>query len=403
MTPFKRNIPLIYITSFLGGLEFALPIKVLYLQQELLTIFYVTLVLAIKTGATFALELPTGIITDRWGRKLSLLLSSIFGILSLICYLIGQYLLIFLLAAVCSAIAQTTASGTSTSLVYESLAQIQGKYTSFKRVQSINYAMWPIGASIASVVGSYIGAINYRLPFLLMLFPSTIVLLLRFKLVEPQTSENHVNDPDSRPTISDTCRNSINLLRSNRQVRIIILIGVFSYIGEISHQLKPVYFQFKGIAISYFGYLYALAFIAVFAGSVLSDPLSKRMTERHLLISCAVFSQIVTMSSILTTGLLSGLFLICSSFSWGVTWPVLSDLLNNELEGNNRTTILSFDNMMKMLIFAILSPVYGYLVDQFNILQLYLLDWIIAGVLILPLFWIRNEQSAADPGVSSYI
>src|SRR5690348_2060009 len=73
-----RNIPLLYITSFLGNFRLNAPILILYLQQQTGSFTAaMSLLSCLMIGASL-LDIPTGALADLVGRKTSIVLGWIF-------------------------------------------------------------------------------------------------------------------------------------------------------------------------------------------------------------------------------------------------------------------------------------------------------------------------------------
>lgn len=381
--PYRRNLILIYIKSFLGGLVFYLPILAIYLEDKLYSILNVTIILSVRALAIVILEVPTGVISDTFGRKISLILSNIIGIIYIFLLIFSSSMIEFSLAMVVGALSFTLTSGTDTAILFESVEKIEDNKPQFKTVTAIHSSLWPIGASISSIIGSYAATHSMTFPFYMTMVATLLGLLVLLFIRD-------INEEDEEKEESKVMQ-SIRLISRNTQLKIIFGVGFVSYaIGEVVHSLKPVYFEFKGIDLELFGMLFFLTFGFSFIGSLLSSPLSTRFGDKRVLIISSFIPFFFQVFSLLSTGFLSGILLTVGSLSWGVRWPILSHLTNLEIVSGNRATVLSMSTMANYLGFVMISPIFGYIADLYDISTLVLIDAIVSVFLAFIYFKLRG-------------
>jgi len=281
-----RNIYLLYVNAALRGLEFYIPIYALYLQEELFSIFNVTIILAINAIAIILLEIPTGALADMFGRKITLIGSGFSSIIFLVLIFVGDSFMVFVLAVIFQALGYTLASGTTDSLLYESIQAIDVESRpSFKKAVGILHSLWPIGASVSSIIGGILAKQSMKLPILVTIMPFIIAFFALFLVENPtikEQSRDGIQLEKTEQSIWRQVRDSTGIIKHNRQLIIIFSVGFFSYaIGEVIHRLKPVFFSFKIIPVEFFGFFYGIAFGMSFLGSILSEPISKRLGPKQ--------------------------------------------------------------------------------------------------------------------------
>jgi len=115
---------------------------------------------AIFTFSMFLLEVPTGVIADKFGRKTSLVLSGLVTGIAILVYASYANFWIFALGEVLFAVGSTLASGADSALIYDSLKQIGKEKKSksiFNRTESVGLLAMMISAPLGSLVAKYIG------------------------------------------------------------------------------------------------------------------------------------------------------------------------------------------------------------------------------------------------------
>ncbi|MBT5023175.1 MFS transporter [Candidatus Woesearchaeota archaeon] len=387
------KIKLIYLFSFLRGLEFFIPIRALYYQQELFTVFNVTLILAIRAISTTIFEVPSGAIADLFGRKKTLIVASIAGIIALIFLSIGQSLIFFVLYAVLIAIADSLVSGTDTAILFDTVklfgnktkpvtkkiavAQSEAdlgkkeapvipetikKFPKFKKVIAINNSMWPIGASISSIIGGFLAINSLRTPIIATILPFILVLIVALFIYDPPyKKEKHKN-------IFKHMFSSLKSVINNRQIIILSSAGLlFFAFAEVAHQLDPVFYEFKSISVGLFGIIFAATFGLSFVGSYMSNWVSDKIGNKNTILITAIIPPFLLFGATLAFGIWSAVLIILSSIFWGLRWPITSHLMNIEVSSKQRATVISIGNLSRKLGFAIFAPIFGLFVDNYNI------------------------------------
>jgi len=379
--PLERNIWIIYVSGFLRGLVFFLPIFALYIQQELFTVLNVTLILSVGSFTALIFEIPSGAFADLFGRKRTLVIASILLIVALAFLSVGGRMMFFILYAIINGIAESLFSGTDTALLYDTLKNL-GRKNTFKKVIAIVNMMWPAGATIGAIIGGVLAATSLQLPVALTLVPFTLAFLLTIFLVEPSyEKETHKN-------MFLQMQNAFKTIISNKQILLLSLTGFLLYsFGEVAHNLNPIFFQAKSIPVAIYGIIFAASFGLSSLGSISSHYLSDRFGDKKTLLVSAIIPPFLLFFATIVTGIWSAILIVIGSFFWGIDWPIISHLLNQETMSKQRATVISFGNLMKRLGFAIFAPFFGYIAGMYTIGTVFklaaVLSLSVVGVLLM--------------------
>ncbi len=409
-----RNIRLTYLFSFLGGLMFFIPIYALYLQQELFTVFNVTLIIALQSIATLIFEVPSGAVADLFGRKNTLIFSRFLAVIALIFLAVGNNLIFFVIYAILNALAMSLVSGTDTALIFDSIKGIDKttkktamalseaalgkkeaplmmeglqKKPHFKKVMAIKNSMWPIGASISSLVGGFLAITSLRLPIFATIIPFSLAFFLAFFLKEPKyKKETHKN-------IFSHMFSSTKIVLKKKQVLLLTLLGFLFYsFIETPHQLNAIFFEFKAIPLNYYGFIFAGMFLLSFFGALSSYWVSNKIGNKNTIIISALMPPFLLFGSTLVFGVWAGIFIIISALFWGIRWPVMMHLLNLEIESKHRATIISIGNLLKKFGLAIFAPIFGYFVDLWNINTAFKISAGLSLITFFLVFFIKEKD-----------
>jgi|TARA_Y100000310_G_scaffold307233_1_gene349152 MFS family permease len=382
----SRNIYLIYASMIAGGLLFFLPILALYFEETLFTATNVALIFSIEAIAMVLFEVPTGAIADLFGRKKTLVLANFVVLIAVSFLYIGGSMLMFILFAIFNSFARALSSGTYNAFIYDSLKE-ENKEKYYKKVIGTFHALWPLGASIGSIIGGYLAKVSLSFPIGLSLIPLFVAFILTLKLKEPDyEKEEHRN-------ILKHMFESSKLILKNKQL-ILLVIGGFLLLafGETVHLLSPLFFKFKEIPIMFFGWIMAFVFGLSSLGYYLSHTVSEKIGNKTTLIASVIIAPILLIIATLTTKFTSILFFIIPSFFFGLRNPVRSHLLNVEVPSSKRATIISISNFLGQLGVAIFAPFIGYFAELYTINTAFMISAIFMFSATILFFFVKNRE-----------
>lgn len=121
MSATARNIRLYPWFKALQNLLFWQAIWFLFFQSEL-SAAEAILIYVLYDIATTVLEVPSGYFSDRFGRRLTLIVSAVAGLTAALMQAVGDGFAVFAAAQIALGVHMAFASGTDSSLLYESLA-----------------------------------------------------------------------------------------------------------------------------------------------------------------------------------------------------------------------------------------------------------------------------------------
>jgi MFS family permease len=374
----SKNILVSYLSVFLLGLMFFAPIWALYLEKQLFSITNVAIIIAINSFASVLFEIPTGAIADLFGRKKTIIVSYCLFFVSTIFLYIGGSMAIFVIYAIFFAMAGTLISGSDNALIYDTLKQ-ERKEKYYKKIIGTYHAIWPLGAVIGAVVGGYLANINLSLPILYTLIPFGFAIFVTFFLKEPKYPK------EKNKNILKHSFLSSKIALKNKQI---LLLSLFTFViwglGESIHLMKPLFFDFKDISLTQFGYVFALTYGLSSIGHYFSHDFSEKFGSKKTLMITSLLDPIIIVGATFLIGLPSALLLVTASFLFGLRNPVIFDLVNKETPSKKRATVLSlisFSEQLGKIIFALFL---GYMADLYTINTAFK----IAGMMIVLAFLI---------------
>ena len=192
MSPAARNIALYPWFKFFQNLLFWQATWFLFFQSEL-SAAQAILIYVFYDIATTVFEVPSGYMSDRIGRRITLILSVIAGLLATLMQGFGSGFLVFAAAQIAMGAHIAFASGTDSSLLFESL-KAEGRED---EVETHELRAWRsnfIALAVSAVVGGAMALWDMRLPFLGSAVAFAVLLLVVFRFTEPQHKEPKSGD-----------------------------------------------------------------------------------------------------------------------------------------------------------------------------------------------------------------
>lgn len=350
-----------YLITLIGGMLFFLPILALYFEENLFTITNVAIIFAVQSIAMVFFEIPTGAIADLFGRKKTIIFAHSLALVALYFLYVGETMKMFILYALLNAFARSLSSGTDSAFLYDTLKQ-ENKEKYYKKIIGTFSALWPVGASMGAIIGGYLAKISLSTPVLWTFVPFSIVFILLFFLKEPKyEKEEHRN-------IFRHMFESSKLIIANKQIIILLIAGFILFaFNETTHVLQPIFFEFKGMPVLYFGYIVAAVFGFSAIGHYFSHDISEKIGNKATLILATIGTPLFLFLATLTTNFTSVILFVIPSLFHGLRNPVNDHLLNLEVESRKRATILSSSNFMRQLGLAIFAPFVGYWAELYTI------------------------------------
>jgi MFS family permease len=209
----------VYLSNFLTGLVFWYGIEKLFLASIGIDAFAIGLISVVYITLNLLLDIPSGMLADRWSRKGMLIVSAVALALSDLIMGSSNSLAIYIIGAVLYSIYVVSTSGTYQAITYDSLHE-DGLQKTYSKVQGSAYALFLCGAGIANIASGFIAAkFGYRLPFFISIIPCALNILVILSIREPK-----YHKPENKQSTSKQLRSSTKAILSIRLLRTLAII-----------------------------------------------------------------------------------------------------------------------------------------------------------------------------------
>lgn len=183
----NQNIVIYPWFKFCQNLVFWQAIWFLYFQNELSAAEAILLYAVYDIGTT-VLEVPSGYMSDRLGRRFTLIASAVAGLGGAVLLAFGNQFEVFVLAQVLLGASGAFASGTDSALLYESLTAA-GRQNEIERQELKAWRFSFCALAISALTGGAMALQSFMLPFLAGAIAFACVLVTAILFREPPRTE----------------------------------------------------------------------------------------------------------------------------------------------------------------------------------------------------------------------
>lgn len=383
---YYRNIPLLYIYSVLIK-RVSMPIIILYFLLNNLNFTQIGILAAVMAITQISLEIPGGIFADTHGKKLSLMLHSVFATLTMFFYFIGNSFVYFLIASVMYGIAGGFITGTRNALLYDSLTELN-KASEFKKYNGrVLLYSHLINAGILLMI-PVIYNYNSKLPFLIGITFFIISIVTSLFMIEPPIQKIHKK---SFSSYYKRFFESLKEISVSKKLLLTLILSMIAagFVYMSSEFIQPL-LRISGLEIIYFGIIYALMRGITGLGGIVTHKIEKYFKLDYLLFIGAGIILISFVGFSYGVGLIIILAVLLIKFGEGFNRIVFEDEINKNIKSNNRTTILSVSSLSNSLLKALLIVIFGIVADIVGVQGMFIYVIILFLIVVaLVLFFMR--------------
>ena len=360
ITGAHRQLRKLYSLNFLANISIASAAWVALLVSRGFSLVEVGIAEMVFHIVSIIAEIPSGMFADVWGRKKSLIVSSLCGIVSSIALGFTSTFAGVIVSMVFTALSYNFSSGSDSALAFDSLKEVNRteEYDRYISIQTVIYrvsnAIASLGAGLALIMGNRNAQM---LGLCLTLIGLAVTLTLK---------ENEVivakQKLSYRKRLSNLIHESIGFLRSNKRASRLIfgntLVGAFDVLLLFFLQAK---FQEAGADNLMLGILLFITYAGGILGAYLAAKYKDKAKFEYLFIVCLIL--VVSGSAAAFTNVLWIMTLggFLSAFADDLLQIRADVILNNMIPESSRATLISVNSLCFSLIMIVMSPLAGIL------------------------------------------
>lgn len=348
-----------YVYKFFDDLVFIYPFYVLMMQDNGLTPMQVSVALLIWSATSFLLEIPSGVVADKYSRKHVLVFAQLVRILGYALWLLFPSFLGFVLGFILWGAKSAFTSGTYDALVYDELKEMQAEKEFTKYIGKIN------GISYLGLLASALGAsvaIHWGYSFVLII--SLLSLFISALAISSVPKAKAVETTHEKEYFKLLKEGLTFALRSPFLLGLIVFISLVQGLGGALDEYWPVFASSTGLQQSFIA-----IFIAVYGGvQFIASNIAYRFTgfsNRTLYFMVILQGALLLVASLIFKPL-AVLFLLVFTFIFKTVDTVFQGKLQDKLPSHIRATISSVNGFFVEVSAMVVYIGFGALAEGYG-------------------------------------
>lgn len=360
---FKKTL---YLYAFFSDFFLVFAIDKLIFKETGLSLAQIAIIVSAWGAVQLLVEIPSGILADKWNRKYMLALTGFFFFLCYLTWIIFPSFFGYLIGfSLFYALGEAFLSGTDQAYIYDYLA-VKGNLNDYEKTYGLFKSIRMAGVAFAWLLGGFLSDVfSYEFVIVLAAISGFTTFILGLLL------------PKIPQTISVKNQNQLEFFKDSfiyaYKNHKIFTIFIWSIIIGSSYRLLDEYWA---VYYNWFGFsnttLGILVFISAITGSTIGGFVNK--FKNNLLKNINILSFILTIIIILA-GLYKSIFIIPFLM---LLEPlvhligIMSDsLIQRNALADKRSTIASTNSFLKN-VFLITGLFFGWIVDLYSVQKGYL-------------------------------
>jgi MFS family permease len=401
----RRYFAVWWVYSFGGGFLFG--VYPLFLRARGLNQLQMNSVLATYFMVTFLTDVPTGAFADALGRRRSFMLGCALRTLAFTVYFFAYHYPIFLLGETIDGIGTTFCNGAIDAWGVDALDQagFQGlKDRLFSRISQLSN----FGFMASAVIGAYVAGYDIAWPWILGAAGYSIAGMVGALLMsDGGRKEAHLDLAAMAAEVGRRISDGLREGFGRRSVLLLSLANGVLFAAWAPYWLEwPQYFNDSyAVGIWIVGWLYALFTISRMAGAEAVIRIGGDQNGRPQRLSILA---VVSAALIFSAGAVGHRptivlpILVALNLCWGSLMPLEQSWFNEQLDADERATLLSFNSTFSTLGGSMGLIAGGIIADRFGIQAAWQFGGLLSVVVVPCYLALRTRRPApASVGVSS--
>ncbi len=363
----KRQLRLLYMNTSFGAFQIAGASWVALLAARGFSLVEIGFAESVFHVASLLFEVPSGVISDVFGRKRSMVLSQCMTILSALLMLCSDSLAGVLPAMVFSAFGYNFLSGTREALAWETL-KADGREAEYDGYASTDMMLYTFFSSLATLCAGLALTLGYRRAYLIDIGLGALGLTLALRLIEiGRPRENGKGAPGAasgetvwKQVFSCLRESGRFLLHSRKAMELILQNAAVGAAATLLRFFLQARLPEKGLPDALLGPALFLMGLGGAAGARLILCCKSWSYAKVFAVSAAVVTGCVAASLLpVPAVMVVGGFLAALSDNF---LQVRSDVrLNEMVPAEQRATLISVSSLCFSAVMIVLSPLFGIL------------------------------------------
>ncbi|PXF34300.1 MFS transporter [Mesotoga sp. SC_NapDC] len=366
--------------GFLKNLRFFDPFLILFFMEMGLSFLQIGTLISVREVATNLLELPTGIIADLYGRRLSMVLSMVSYLSSFMVFYFFPSFYVYMIAMIAFAFGEAFRTGTHKAMILEYLRineMTDMKVHYYGATRAASQLGSAINALIAAFLVFYSG--SYKIVFLASVLPYAANLINL--MLYPKELDGELRSGEKRETI----KAFLGIFRNGDALKGVLNSSLYdAFFKVVKEYLQPILealalglpimiaFSAEQRTSVIVGVVYFVIYIATSYASKNAGKLSGKFgTEARALNYTYIFGAVLIIFSgifqIFALQVLAVLIFFFLFILENFRRPINISYISDNIDHKTMASGLSVESQLKTLLMAIFAPLIGFMADKLGV------------------------------------
>lgn len=383
-----KNIRLLSLFKFFSGFKFYSAVGIIYFVHVTGSYALGLLVYSIASISSSLFEVPTGIFSDRIGRKKTIVYGAGIKVLAIICYAIGHSFFILAIGSVFGGLADALFSGNNEALLFDSVQESKETGDYAEHAGNIS-SMSQFAPAIAGVFGGFLAEWSFAYLMWISVLPQLICFFISLLMVEPVVHYSKISG-----NIFKNLHEAVVKFKNNYKLRTLSLASIIEYgVGETMYSFTPAFFGSLWPLWS-LGIAKGLSNVLGGIGYRIAGKVMKKFSAAKTMFFGEVFSSVLNFVAVIFPSIFSPLICAFTAIPWAINDVARDSLMQLEFSDEQRATMGSLNSLCGNVFFAGFAFLFGLLADKLSTAHTLL----VGEFLLLPiiyLYWklFRKHQS----------
>ena len=359
----SHNILKMYLLKAVLWFMVAMPIIVLFFQEHGLTLTEVMILQSIYSFSVALFEIPSGFIADVFGRKRTIVLSTIFTFIGFLVFSFFGGFYAFAIAQVLVGIGGSLMSGSDSAIIYDTLLETNSK-TTYTKIEGRTYAIGNFSEAFAGILGGFLAVGSIYMPIYVQTSILFFSIPIAFTLIEPSMHKENKLDRSFKAVLEVVKFAMVD----NQKLKWLIIYSSAMGVATLSMAwFAQPFFKSINIPLAYFGILWAVLNFSAGLTSFNAHHLDKKDKNYKMLFYLALAMSTSFIFLGYNTSVFGLIFILFIYLLRGLVTPILRNAINENTTSNKRATVLSIRSLIIRISFAISAPILGYIADNYSL------------------------------------
>lgn len=359
MFKIKKQINLLYTTGVLENLSLT-GAWVAILAARGFSLVQIGLAETIFHIVSLIFEIPSGMLADLFGRKKTLILSQIMGLIGCLIMAVSDDYAGICVSFVFQALMYNCMSGTEDALAYDSLLLVN-EADRYEKYAANQLMIYRIGEGISTLMAGIALTIGYKSAYFISAAWHVIIIVVTLFLKEVTIEEQKTIENGNLPSaIFNHFKSSIQFLIDNKKATVLMFAN--SFVGAIDILLL-FFLQAKisdaGMPTLFLGVaLFIMQLGGIIGTRIITKVKSNRYWVIFTLCTCGVIIGVLLEHTAMIPIMVIGGFIAaaCDDMLQTRSDATLQDMFSSKM----RATLISISSFTFSVIMIILSPLAGF-------------------------------------------